>query len=79
MLKNKRFFRDETKTKFPHVKTFLMKKSDLTGSFFMISSKSRVVRFIQMNLILGKLCYDLKKLESQNCSVLMYQFFGIIM
>ena len=70
MLKNKRFFRDETKTKFPHVKTFLMKKSDLTGSFFMISSKSRVVRFIQMNLILGKLCYDLKKLESQNCSVL---------
>ena len=77
MLKNQRFFRDETKTKFPHVKTFLMKKSDLTGSFFMISSKSRVVRFIQMNLILGKLCYDLKKLESQNCSVLMY--FGIIM
>ena len=71
MLKNKRFFRDETKTKFPHVKTFLMKKSDLTGSFFMISSKSRVVRFIQMNLILGKLCYDVKKLESQNFSVLM--------
>ena len=71
MLKNKRFFRDETKTKFPHVKTFLMKKSDLTGSFFMISSKSRVVRFIQMNLILGKLRYDLKKLEFQNSSVLL--------
>ena len=53
-----------------------MKKSDLTGSFFMISSKSRVVRFIQMNLILGRLCYNLKKLEFQNHSVLLYQFWN---
>ena len=75
MLKNQRFFRDETKTKFPHVKTFLMKKSDLTGSFFMISSKSRVVRF-QVNLILGKLCYKMKKREFKNSSVLLY--FGIV-